>query len=109
MEDEKKNHESKMKKMEVEMEQVFELKVKERTQRITDSEKDLKRREEQMRSTLEKLRLDIQDKKKQFESEKMGWEQANGITFDELRRRNLEALSKETTVDGKKAKKKGIF
>ncbi|ODN05573.1 Septin-7 [Orchesella cincta] len=92
MEDEKKNHESKMKKMEVEMEQVFELKVKERTQRITDSEKDLKRREEQMRSTLEKLRLDIQDKKKQFESEKLGWEQANGITFDELRRRNLEAL-----------------
>ncbi|CAL8097079.1 unnamed protein product [Orchesella dallaii] len=109
MEDEKKNHESKMKKMEVEMEQVFELKVKERTQRITDSEKDLKRREEQMRSTLEKLRMDIQDRKKQFDSEKMAWEQANGITFDELRRRNLEALSKETTVDGKKAKKKGIF
>lgn len=41
MEEEKKNHDLKMKKMEIEMEQVFELKVKERTQRITDSEKDV--------------------------------------------------------------------
>lgn len=43
MEEEKKNHDLKMKKMEIEMEQVFELKVKERTQRITDSEKDVKK------------------------------------------------------------------
>lgn len=48
-----------------------------------------------MRSTLDKLRFDFDDKKKQFESEKLGWEQASGITFEELRRRNLEALSKE--------------
>ena len=41
MEDERKNHEHKMKKMETEMEQVFELKVKERNQRIIDSENDV--------------------------------------------------------------------
>lgn len=41
MEEEKKNHDAKMKKMEMEMEQVFEMKVKERSQRITDSEKDV--------------------------------------------------------------------
>lgn len=41
MEEEKKNHDAKMRKMEVEMEQVFEIKVKERTLRITDSEKDV--------------------------------------------------------------------
>lgn len=55
----------------------------------------LRRREDQMRSTLDKLRFDFDDKKKQFESEKLAWEQASGITFEELRRRNLEALSKE--------------
>jgi len=41
MEEEKKNHDLKMKKMELEMEQVFESKVKERGQRIIDSEKDV--------------------------------------------------------------------
>ena len=41
MEDEKKNHESKMKKMEQEMEQVFEMKVKERNQRLLDSDEDV--------------------------------------------------------------------
>jgi septin 7 len=108
MEEEKKNHESKMKKMEQEMEQVFEMKVKERNQRLIDSEDDLRRREEQMRKSLEKLQRDVEERKKQFESEKFAWEQANGISFDELKRRSLEALSKEA-VDGKKAKKKGIF
>ncbi|XP_035711935.1 protein peanut isoform X3 [Folsomia candida] len=97
MEEEKKNHDAKMKKMEIEMEQVFEMKVKERSQRITDSEKDLKRREEQMKVQLEKLKRDIADKKKQFENDKLVWEQANGISVEELRRRSLEALSKETS------------
>jgi hypothetical protein len=41
MEEEKKNHENKMKKMEQEMEQVFEMKVKERNQRLLDSEEDV--------------------------------------------------------------------
>jgi len=94
--------------MEQEMEQVFEMKVKERNQRLIDSEDDLRCREGQMKKSLEKLRREIEDKKKHMESEKYAWEQANGMTFDELRRRSLEALSKET-VDGKKAKKKGIF
>lgn len=55
----------------------------------------LKLREEQMRGALDKMRFDIEDKKKQFESEKLAWEQASGMTFEEMRRRNLEALSKE--------------
>jgi septin 7 len=108
MEDERKNHEQKMKKMEMEMEQVFEMKVKERNQRIIDSENDLQRREEQMKKSLEKLQKDVEEKKKSYEAEKYSWEQMNGITFEELRRRSLEALSKEG-VDGKKLKKKGIF
>jgi hypothetical protein len=48
-----------------------------------------------MKTQLTNLQREIADKKKQFESDKQAWEQANGITFEELRRRNLEALSKE--------------
>lgn len=48
-----------------------------------------------MKVQLEKLKRDIADKKKQFENDKLVWEQANGISVEELRRRSLEALSKE--------------
>jgi septin 7 len=55
----------------------------------------LKHREDQMRKSLEKLQRDVEDRKKHFESDKFAWEQQNGITFEELRRKNMEALSKE--------------
>lgn len=38
MEDEKRDHDNKLKKMETEMEQVFEMKVKEKKQKLKDSE-----------------------------------------------------------------------
>jgi septin family protein len=41
MEEERREHETKMKKMEQEMEQVFEMKVKEKTQKLKDSEADV--------------------------------------------------------------------
>lgn len=41
MEEEKKEHVQKMKKMEAEMEQVFEMKVKEKRQKLKDSETDV--------------------------------------------------------------------
>ena len=41
-EDEKLEHETKMKKMESEMEQVFEMKVKEKKQKLKDSEADVR-------------------------------------------------------------------
>lgn len=41
MEEERKEHEIKMKKMEQELEQVFELKVKEKMQKLKDSEADV--------------------------------------------------------------------
>lgn len=47
MEEEKREHESKMKKMEAEMEQVFEMKVKEKKQKLKDSELELTRRHEE--------------------------------------------------------------
>jgi hypothetical protein len=41
MEEEKRDHEAKMKKMESEMEQVFEMKVREKKQKLKDSEADV--------------------------------------------------------------------
>lgn len=42
MEEEKREHVMKMKKMEAEMEQVFEAKVKEKLQKLKDSEADVR-------------------------------------------------------------------
>jgi len=114
MEEERREHEMKMKKMEQEMEQVFEMKVKEKTQKLKDSEADLQRRHEQTIRSLEAQKLEIEEKRKAFESEKASWEHASGLTLDELRRRSLEASSREQ-VDGKEKdkekskKKKGLF
>jgi len=114
MEEERREHEMKMKKMEQEMEQVFEMKVKEKTQKLKDSEADLQRRHEQTIRSLEAQKLEVEEKRKAFESEKAAWEQASGMTLDELRRRSLEASSREQ-VDGKEKdkekskKKKGLF
>jgi len=41
MAEEKRDHDAKMKKMEAEMEQVFEMKVKEKKQKLKDSEADV--------------------------------------------------------------------
>ncbi|XP_043199503.1 septin-7-like isoform X3 [Amphibalanus amphitrite] len=107
MEEEKREHELKVKKMEAEMEQVFEMKVKEKKNKLKESEADLARREEQMLAPLEEQRRELEQEKAAFQREKEEWERLNGITLDQLRRRELESNSKET-VDGKK-KKKGLF
>lgn len=41
LEEEKREHDNKMKKMETEMEQVFEMKVREKKQKLKDSEMDV--------------------------------------------------------------------
>lgn len=110
LEEEKREHDNKMKKMEIEMEQVFEMKVREKRQKLKDSEVDLQRRHEQMRRSLEQQVRELEEKRRAFEVERQSWEQQTGHSIDELRRRSLEANSKEA-VDGKdkKSKKKGLF
>ncbi|XP_054011628.1 septin-7 isoform X5 [Hylaeus anthracinus] len=110
LEEEKREHENKMKKMEIDMEQVFEMKVREKKQKLKDSEADLQRRHEQMRRSLEQQVRELEEKRRTFEAEKLSWEQQTGQSIEDLRRRSLEANSKEA-VDGKdkKNKKKGLF
>lgn len=108
MDEEKRDHDLKMKKMEAEMEQVFEMKVREKKQKLKDSEQELTRRHEATRKSLEQQAKELEDKRQQFEMEKQNWEKENQVTIQELRRRSLEG-SREA-VDGKKEKKKkGLF
>lgn len=108
MDEEKREHDLKMKKMEAEMEQVFEMKVREKKQKLKDSEAELTRRHEATKKSLEQQAKELEEKRRQFELEKEAWEKENQVTVEELRRRSLEG-SRET-VDGKKEKKKkGLF
>ena len=52
IEDEKRNHKTRMAQMEKEMEQVFQLKVQEKRKRLKDSEIELQRRHEQMKKKM---------------------------------------------------------
>ncbi|TSK20130.1 Septin-7 [Bagarius yarrelli] len=74
MEEERREHVTKMKKMEMEMEQVFEMKVKEKIQKLKDSEAELQRRHEQMKKNLEAQHKELEERRRQFEEERVNWE-----------------------------------
>ncbi|MEQ2280197.1 Septin-7 [Ameca splendens] len=74
MEEERREHVTKMKKMEIEMEQVFEMKVKEKVQKLKDSEAELQRRHEQMKKNLEAQHKELEEKRRVFEEERSNWE-----------------------------------
>lgn len=48
-----------------------------------------------VQKALEMSIRELDDRKRCFDQEKHEWENQNGITLDELRRRSLEASSKE--------------
>lgn len=111
MEEEKREHDLKMKKMESEMEQVFEMKVREKRAKLKESEAELARRHEATRRALEAQARELDERQRALQAERLAWERETGLSLDDLRRRSLEANSKET-VDGKDKKdkkKKGLF
>jgi septin 7 len=55
----------------------------------------LQRRHEQTLRSLEAQKLELEEKRKAFENEKLAWENASGLTLEEMRRRSLEANSRE--------------
>nr|XP_032528903.1 septin-7 isoform X2 [Danaus plexippus plexippus] len=111
MEEEKREHDLKMKKMECEMEQVFDQKAREKHAKLKESEAELARRHEATRRALEAQARDLEERQRALRAEQAAWERDTGLSLDDLRRRSLEANSKET-VDGKDKKdkkKKGLF
>ncbi|CAH8451869.1 unnamed protein product [Schistosoma curassoni] len=75
MEAEKKEHEAKMRKMEAEMEAVFDQKVEEKNQKLRELESDLMRRVEQMREQLKAQELEQEAARRAFELERQNWEE----------------------------------
>ncbi|XP_071229608.1 septin-7 isoform X5 [Salvelinus alpinus] len=100
MEEERREHVAKMMKMEMEMEQVFEMKVKEKIQKLKDSEQELQRRHEQMKKNLEAQHKELEEKRRQLEDEKNNWE---------AQQRVLEQQKLDSSRTLEKNKKKKIF
>jgi len=98
IEEEKKESAAKLSNMEREMEEVFERKVREKKQKLSDNEADLERRQAESANRLEQLKEELEERKAAFLKEKQTWEQSHNITIDELKRMSLESL------DGKKKK-----
>ncbi|KAH8020049.1 hypothetical protein HPB51_023932 [Rhipicephalus microplus] len=95
MEEEKKDHEAKMQRMEKEMEQVFEMKVREKMQKLKESEADLQRRHEQMKKGLEQQKLELEDKRRNFDKEKASFEMAHRDMEDVFRKMAVDSNSKD--------------
>ncbi|XP_027649381.1 septin-7 isoform X1 [Falco biarmicus] len=98
MEEERREHVAKMKKMEMEMEQVFEMKVKEKVQKLKDSEAELQRRHEQMKKNLEAQHKELEEKRRQFEDEKANWEAQQRILEQQNSSRTLEKNKKKGKI-----------
>ena len=103
IEEERKEHQAKMAKMEREMEEVFERKVREKRQKLADSKADLEKRNKESREKLEAQKVELEAKMAAFEQEKAQWERMNGISVDEMIRLSMESL------DGGKKKKGGAL
>lgn len=102
IEEEKREHQNKMLKMEREMEEVFERKVREKQQKLKDSEADLERRHKESMEKLEQQKRELEARLAAFEQEKQAWSQINGVSIEELKRLSMESL------DGKKKKSGGL-
>lgn len=48
-----------------------------------------------MRHSLQQQAKELEEKRRAFEAERLTWEQQTGHSIEELRRRSLEANSKE--------------
>ncbi|CAG2106973.1 unnamed protein product, partial [Medioppia subpectinata] len=111
MEEEKKEHQSKMKKMEAEMEQVFEMKVNEKVNKLKDSEGDLTRRNDDMIKKLEQQRQELDERRKAYQKDLEAFELISK-DMEEIRRVNtMDSTMRELQLDGKnkEKKKKGLF
>ncbi|CAM9243889.1 septin-7-like [Lampetra fluviatilis] len=94
MEEERRAHEHKMRKMELEMEHVFALKVEEKLQKLRDSEGDLHRRHEQMRKNMEAQSRELEDRRRHFEEEKAAWESQMHLLEQQQRAEGTRTLER---------------
>ena len=68
MQEERVLHEAKLAKMEAEMKMVFQQKVQEKESKLKQSEEELYARHREMKESLDKQRLDLEEKKRKIEA-----------------------------------------
>uniref|UniRef100_A0A3B3QFF3 Septin n=1 Tax=Paramormyrops kingsleyae TaxID=1676925 RepID=A0A3B3QFF3_9TELE len=81
MEAERNEHVLRLKKMESEMQQVFEMKVREKKQKLKDSELELERHHAQMKKSLVTQYQELEEKRQQFEQEKQAWQRLQAYRY----------------------------
>jgi septin 7 len=75
---------------------VFEMKVREKRAKLKESEAELSRRHEATRRALEAQARELEERQRALQAERVAWERETGLSLDDLRRRSLEANSKES-------------
>lgn len=75
---EREEHERKMRKMEAEMSQVFEQKVREKEKKLKDTEQQLLQRHEEMKKDLQQRQKMLEQRRADFEREKASAERERG-------------------------------
>lgn len=71
------------------------MKVREKRAKLKESEAELVRRHEATRRALETQARELEERQRALALEKAAWERETGLSLDDLRRRSLEANSKE--------------
>lgn len=74
------------------------MKVREKRAKLKESEAELARRHEATRRALEAQARDLEERQRALNNEKAQWERETGLSLDDLRRRSLEANSKESVL-----------
>lgn len=98
LEEERRENEIRLEKMKMEMETVFDQKVKEKVARLRESEQNLEKQQEGMRMALEREERELEERRAQFLREKQMWEESNKEDEEKLK----QTLDKEQDKRKKK-------
>ena len=98
IEDERSQHDEKLKKMNADMEEVFNRKVVEKQDKMNKVEREDMSKLNKDRSSLKEERSRLISKKEELEAEKKSWANTHGIEMSKFLARSTESL------DGKKKK-----
>eukprot|EP00112_Aurelia_sp_Birch-Aquarium-sp1_P023176 Seg68.8 transcript_id=Seg68.8/GoldUCD/mRNA.D3Y31 product=Septin-7 protein_id=Seg68.8/GoldUCD/D3Y31 len=111
LEKDREDQERKLKKMEKEMEQVFEMKVKEKKKKLKDSEGEFHRKYEITTRGLEQQRKEIEEKRKQLEKDKEEFDShyPHQDGLNNSRSSSKSSLKEDVKKDKKKGKKSHLF
>jgi len=84
LEDEKKEHEERLLKMEKEMEEVFDRKVREKEKKLNETEMELRQKLKEAQEKLDEQREDLEEKMAAYDKERLAWSRMYGVSVEEL-------------------------